>query len=372
MKYFLLSLFLFIGLKTEAQQTVKTPSGYDFKIKENIACTPVKSQDRTGTCWSFSTVSFLESELLRQGKGTYDLSEMYIVRNIYKDKAMNYVLRQGKAQFSQGSLNHDVMRAFKANGIVPEAAYSGKQTGETKHDHSELVAGLKGYLDGIMKSKRLSTKWMRGFEGILDAYLGEMPEKFEYAGNRVDVSGFTKDLGLDADDYVELTSYTHHPFYEQFVLEIPDNYSNGSYYNVPLADLTAVVDNAISKGFSVAWDGDVSEKGFNAREGLAIVPADEDREDLYEMPGKEMNITQEERQSTFLSYSTTDDHLMHLTGTATDQNGTKYYLTKNSWGEISDHKGFLYMSEAYFKLKTVGVLVHKDAIPASIKQRLQI
>lgn len=363
---------LFLTVNLSAQVEIIKPNGYDFEVKENVACTPVKSQDRTGTCWSFSTVSFLESEMIRQGKGTFDLSEMYIVRNIYKDKAMNYVLRQGKAQFSQGSLNHDVMRAFKVNGIMPESAYSGKVGDESKHDHSELSKGLKGYLDGIMESKRLSTKWMAGFEGILDAYLGEVPASFEYAGKTQNVKNFSADAGLNPDDYVELTSYTHHPFYTSFVLEIPDNYSNGSYYNVPLADLQAVVDNAIEKGYSVAWDGDVSEKGFSAKNGMAIVPADAEREDLYTMPGKEKKITQADRQETFLSYSTTDDHLMHLTGTAVDKNGTKYYLTKNSWGEISDYKGFLYMSDAYFRLKTVGVLVHKDAIPARIKAKLAL
>jgi len=365
-----LFLLLFLTINLTAQVEVVPASNYGFEVKENIACTPVKSQDRTGTCWSFSTVSFLESEMIRTGKGNFDLSEMYIVRNIYKDKAMNYVLRQGKAQFSQGSLNHDVMRAFKTNGIMPESAYSGKVGEETKHDHSELAKGLKGYLDGIMESKRLSTKWMAGFEGILDAYMGEVPENFEYAGKMQTVNNFSKASGLNADDYVELTSYTHHPFYESFVLEIPDNYSNGSYYNVPLTDLQSVVDNAIAKGYSVAWDGDVSEKGFSAREGMAIVPVDEKREDLYKNPGKEKSITQSDRQETFLSYSTTDDHLMHLTGTAVDKNGTKYYLIKNSWGEISDYKGFLYMSEAYFRLKTVGVLVHKDAIPAKLKAKL--
>ena len=367
---FLFALLFSVGLT--AQELIKQPSGYDFQIKENIACTPVKSQDRTGTCWSFSTVSFLESELIRQGKGNFDLSEMYIVRNIYKDKAMNYVLRQGKAQFSQGSLNHDVMRAFKKHGIMPEAAYSGKTDSEVKHDHSELVNGLKGYLDGIMKSKRLSVKWMRGFEAILDAYLGEVPEQFEYAGKETNVKNFSKDLGINPDDYVELTSFSHHPYYTRFVLEIPDNYSNGSYYNVPPAELRAAADHALSNGYSVAWDGDVSEKGFSAREGIAIVPAEPDREDLFKIPGKEEKITAADRQSAFLNYDTTDDHLMHLTGTATDKNGTKYYLTKNSWGEISDYKGFLYMSQAYFDLKTVGIMVHKDGLPANLRKQLAI
>lgn len=372
LKYFSLLVILFFFSSLHAQVDVKKEAGYDFTIQKKIECTPVKSQGKTGTCWSFSTVSFLESELIRTGKGQYDLSEMSIVRNIYKDKAMNYVLRQGKAQFSQGSLNHDVIKAFKRGGILPEEVYSGKLEGETAHNHSELAKGLEGYLDGILKSKSLSTKWMTGFEGILDAYLGKAPDQFEYGGKKYTNESFKEELGLNPDDYVEITSYTHHPFYETFVLEIPDNYSNGSYYNVPLSDLQSIVDNALENGYSVAWDGDVSEKGFLAKEGLAIVPLDEGSEDSYASPSKEKNITQEDRQSTFLSYSTTDDHLMHLTGTATDQNGTKYYLTKNSWGEISDYKGFLYMSESYFRLKTVGVLVHKDALSDDMKKKLML
>lgn len=362
MKKLILLCVLFIAFEVSAQ-VVMTPKGYEFTVKENVACTPVKAQGRTGTCWSFSTVSFLESELLRMGKKDHDLSEMFIVRNIYKDKALNYVLRQGKAQFSQGSLNHDAIRILQKYGAMPESAYSGKVNDETSHDHSEMFKGLKGYLDGILGSKRLSPKWQAGFEGILDAYLGEEPKD-------QNAKAYAKGLGINAEDYVEITSYTHHPFYEQFILEIPDNYSNGSYYNVPLEDLLAITNNALKKGYSIAWDGDVSEKTFDARKGLAILPIDENREDALDKPSKEQKVTQADRQSTFLSYSTTDDHLMHLVGSAEDQLGNNYYLIKNSWGEISDYKGFLYMSEAYFKLKTVGLLLHKDAIPSDIRKKL--
>ena len=345
---------------------------YSFSLSQNLSCTPVKNQQRTGTCWSFSTTSFLEAELLRMGAEKYDLSEMYIVRNIYADKARNYVLRQGKANFSQGSLNHDVIRAFSMYGIVPESVYDGKQAGQTMHDHGEMEKAMKGFLDGILKQKRLSNKWQEALECIMDVYMGEVQETFTYKGKSYNPKSFAANLGIDAKDYVTLTSYTHHPFYEKFILEIPDNYSNGSYYNLPIDELQAIVDNALNNNYTIAWDGDVSEKGFNAREGIAVVAADENRADLFKQPGEEVKVTQELRQETFESYATTDDHLMHLVGLAQDQKGTKYYLVKNSWGEISPYKGYLYMSDAYFRLKTVGIMVHKDAIPKDIAAKLAL
>ena len=345
---------------------------YHFDTKENLECTAIKNQQRTGTCWSFSTVSFLEAELLRMGKEEYDLSEMFIVRNIYKDKARNYVLRQGKANFSQGSLNHDVIRALKMGGIVPESVYSGKLPGEDMHDHSEMERALKGMLDGILKGKKLSNKWQGAFESVMDNYIGEVPEQFTYKGKSYTPASFAKELGINPDDYVTLTSFTHHPFYESFILEIPDNYSNGSYYNLPLDELQAIVDYALKNGYTVAWDGDVGEKGFSAGKGIAVMPADSKIEDPFAKPVKEMKVTADLRQASFESYATTDDHLMHLTGISKDQNGTKYYVTKNSWGEISPYKGFLHMSESYFRMKTVGVMVHKSAIPQDIAAKLSL
>jgi bleomycin hydrolase len=361
-----------IGLITLFLLTVTLSAQYNFTIQENLKCTSVKNQQRTGTCWSFSTMSFMEAELLRMGKGEYDLSEMYAVRSIYKDKARNYVLRQGKANFSQGSLNHDVMRAFTMAGMVPESVYSGKLPGETMHDHSEMERALKGMLDGILKGKKLSNKWMGAFEGIIDNYMGEVPESFTYKGKEYTPSTFSESLGINPDDYVTLTSFTHHPFYESFILEIPDNYSNGSYFNIPLDELHTIVDYALSNGYTVAWDGDVGEKGFSAREGIAVIPADPANEDLFSKPIKEAEVDQAMRQRGFESYATTDDHLMHLTGVSKDQKGNKYYMTKNSWGEISDYKGYLHMSEAYFRMKTVGIMVHKSAIPADIAAKLEL
>ena len=365
-----LFLGLFLSSTLQAQVQINGQNPYGFEVTKMVSCTPVKSQDKTGTCWSFATSSFLESEAIRMGHQPQDFSEMFVVRNIYKDKARNYVLRQGKANFSQGSLSHDLMRVVGENGIVPESVYSGKLEGDKIHDHSEMEAVLKGMLDGLLKQKRLSSKWRTAFEKVVDAYLGEMPEQFTYQGKKYTSESYAKSVGLNADDYVNLTSFTHHPFYKNFILEIPDNYSNGSFYNIPLEDLQAVVKNAVEKGYSVAWDGDVSEPGFSSKNGMAIVPTDAERVDLFTKSGAEEMVTQESRQAQFESFATTDDHLMHITGMAKDKQGKPYFVVKNSWGEVSDYKGYLHMSEAYFKLKTVSILVHKDALPANIAKRM--
>lgn len=343
---------------------------YNFTTEKKITCTPVKNQANTGTCWSFATASFLESELIRKGVNNIDLSEMYIVRNIYSDKANNYILRQGKANFSQGSLAHDLLKMAGTKGLITEEAYSGKLENEISHDHSELEKGLKGFLDGVRSNKRLSSKWPIAFEAIMDSYLGEVPDQFEHDGVEYTTSTFGEKMGLNMSDYISITSFMHHPFYDSFILEIPDNYSNGSYFNVPVDEMMSILDYAILDGYSVAWDGDVSEKGFSASNGIAVLPKDNTRDDLFSNPGKEINVTQENRQSNFMSYSTTDDHLMHIIGIAIDQKGTKYYIVKNSWGEISSYNGYLYMSEAYMRMKTVSITLHKDGLPKKSKTKL--
>ena len=360
MKLLMTFLALTLGLSVNAQ--------YTFSHTADIECSPVKNQSRTGTCWSFATASFIESELTRMGKGQHDLSEMFVVRNVYKDKAMNYLLRQGKANFSQGSLSHDLIRMMKKNGVVPETTYSGLLENEESHNHSEMEAALKGFMDGVLKSKNPSKKWRTAFDGILDAYIGSAPEKFMYNGKETNAVALAKDLGIDADEYVSLTSFSHHPFYEKFILEIPDNYSNGFFYNVPLDVIMESIDSAVDQGYSIAWDGDVSEKGFNASEGIAVLPFNESREDLFSVPGKEIVVTQELRQENFENFKTTDDHLMHIVGKAKDQKGTEYYIIKNSWGDISPYKGYLYMSKSYVAMKTISVMLHQDVLSPKLKQ----
>lgn len=343
---------------------------YQFEVEKSLPCTSIKNQQRTGTCWSFATSSFLESEVQRSSNKSLDLSEMYAVRAIYLDKARNYLLRQGKANFSQGSLSHDVARAIEMAGAIPESIYDGKLNPEDVHDHSEMEKIMKSALDTYLTSKSLSDKWENVINSILDVYMGEVPKSFKVEGNSYTPRTFADHLNLKMDDYISITSFSHHPFYKKFVLEIPDNYSNGSYYNIPLEELTEIVDQAIAKGYTVAWDGDVSEKGFSARNGIAVLPEEPTRETLFSEPGKEIRVTQQNRQTNFENLSTTDDHLMHLVGTAKDQYGTKYYIIKNSWGEISAYEGYLYMSEAYFKMKTIAVMINRDVLPTSIAQKL--
>ncbi|MEE2640225.1 MAG: C1 family peptidase [Planctomycetota bacterium] len=354
------------GEETTTQEK-KEVKGYGFQIEKSVEHTGVKSQDQTGTCWCFAGASFLESELIRQGMGKHNFSEMFVVKNVYKDKAMNYVLRSGKANFGQGALAHDFINAVGRHGLIPEEYFSGLQSGTKVHNHSEMEVVLKGILDAVIKQKRLSPRWKMAYDKVLDIYIGESPSSFNYQDKNYTPKQLAQKFGFNPKNYVSLTSYTHHPFHEDFVLEIPDNNSNGSFRNVPIDELVSVIDHAIENGFSVAWDGDVSESGFQSRKGMAILPQDPQRKDLFTEPGKEKTVTQEMRQETFYSYSTTDDHLMHLVGISRDKKGNKYYVIKNSWGEIGPHKGFLHMSEAYVRLKTVAIMVHKKGIPPKKK-----
>jgi bleomycin hydrolase len=364
----LLPSFLF------AQDEEEKKDVHQFTILHNVNTTSVKHQGKTGTCWSFATQSFLETELLRMGKGEYNLSEMYVVRNLYPVKAEKYIRYHGLANFGQGGQAHDVMMAWERFGVVPEEVYPGRALPDEKHNHSEMVAVLKGSMDAVISTKgKITGNWKKVCESVLDIYLGENPESFEYNGKVYTAKSFADELGINPDDYVEITSYMRYPFYKKAVLEVPDNWTNSEFYNVPSDDMMMIIDNAIENGYSVCWDGDTSEETFFRKKGYAVIPIDnqnDDKESEELLPEKEKVITQEMREETFDNFQTTDDHLMHLTGIAENQEGTKFYYTKNSWGTKYTYDGYWYMSESFVKLKTIAIMVHKNAIPKDIKTKL--
>ncbi len=372
-----------LGARAQQPQAPSTDqSPRTFTIDTEVNRTPVRNQYRTGTCWDHATLSFLESELLRTGKGEYDLSEMWIVRHTYPKKALAYVRNEGAAQFGEGGQAHDVLDRIREYGIVPENVYDGMRIDESRHNHGEMFTVLKAMLDAVDKKSggRITPRWQDAFEAVLDAYLGRPPASFEYRGKTYTPKSFAQSLGLNLDDYVELTSYTHHPFYGKMRLEVPDNWSqDANYYNVPIDDLEAIIDNALKTGYSVAWDGDVSEREFSPRAGYAFVPARDYEEQTQAeraakptAPEPEKDVTQALRQKTFDNHTTTDDHLMHIVGLAHDQAGNKFYYTKNSGGTDQRYGGYLYMSRAYVRLKTVAILVNKASIPPPIAQKLAL
>jgi len=387
--------FYFFSFAQELEK--EKPEGYIFTNTKEIKFTPVKNQSRSGTCWSFSGIGFLECELIRKGKGEFDLSDMWIVKHTYKEKADKYVRMHGNWNFGGGGAFFDVFAMIDKYGVVPASAFQGLEYGEDIHVHGELDALLKAYVDVIIKNpnKKISTAWKKGYDAIIDAYLGKDPEKFNVNGKEYTPKSFASFLGLNMKDYISITSFTHHPFYTQFAIEIPDNWLMENSYNLPLDEMMKVLNNAVDNGFSVAWGADVSEKGFNWKKGVAIMPEKDvesmdgsDRarwenlsqgekdEELYKFdkPGKERKITQEIRQKAFDNYTTTDDHGMVLVGKATDQKGTPYFIVKNSWGTDSrnPYGGFLYASVPFIEMQTINIVVHKDAIPADIKKKLGI
>lgn len=396
-KFFVSALMLAFALSSvSAKDKKKTEDeGYVFTTVKELKITPVKNQNRTGTCWCFSTLGFLESELLRMGKGEYDLSEMFIVSKNYKDKAEKFVRLHGELNYAQGGSFEDVLQAWKDYGIVPESVMNGLQYGEDMHVHNELESASRAYLDQIIKNpnRKLSTAWKKGFDGIIDAYLGTAPEQFTYNGKEYTPKSFAAELGINPDDYVSLTSYTHHSFYSEFAIEVQDNWRWATSYNLPIDELMQVFENAINTGYTIAWGADVSEKGFT-RNGIGVIPdiesmersgSDQDRwlglstsekdaeiKKMMEKPCKELEITQEMRQEAYDNYETTDDHGMQIYGIAKDQTGKKFYMIKNSWGTDNKYKGTWYISENFVKYKTMNIVVHKDALPQAIKDKLHI
>ncbi|MDR0349183.1 MAG: aminopeptidase [Tannerella sp.] len=366
---------------------------YEFTTVKELKITPVKNQSRSGTCWCFSGVAMIEAELLRQNKGTYNLSEMFIVNHSYHDKGDKYVRLHGFLNFAQGGSFADVLYAFKHYGAMPGEIYKGLEYGEDIHVHGEMEHSAAAYLKEVVKNPndKLSPVWKNAYQGIIDSYLGEIPENFTYQGKQYTPKSFGESLSLNMDDYVSLTSCTHQPFYASFALEIPDNWRWAYSYNLPLNEFMEVFDSAVNNGYTIAWATDVSEKGFT-RDGLATVPdveymetsgsdqehwvglskseKDAEIKKLASKPCKEIEVTQELRQEAYDNYQTTDDHGMLIYGIAKDQTGKKFYMVKNSWGVNNKYRGIWYASEAFVAYKTLNIVVHKDALPQAVKSKL--
>lgn len=392
-KKWIAGILLLCGFITVKAQD--SSAGYEFSVVKELKITPVKNQNRSGTCWSFSGAGMMEAELLRMGKASCDLSEMFIVNKSYIDKAEKYVRLHGFLNYAQGGSFEDVLYVFKHYGAVPEEVYSGLHCGDSIHIHGEMEQASFAFLKAIVENpdKKLSPVWKDAHKAIIESYLGEVPEKFTYKGKEYTPESFGRSLGLNTDDYISLTSYTHKPFYSAFALEIQDNWRWACSYNLPLDEFMQVFENAIHTGYTIAWASDVSEKGFT-RDGVAVVPdieymeatvSDQDRRaglspmekeakirEWVKSPCKEIEVTPEMRQEAYDNYETTDDHGMLIYGIAEDRNGKKYYMVKNSWGDAGQYKGIWYASEAFVAYKTMSIVVHKDAVPASVKNKLGI
>ncbi len=391
-----LALVALITLSAAAQPRKESKKPVFTTIKE-LPITSVKNQNRSGTCWAYSTISFFESEILKKTGKTYDLCEMFVANKDYMDRAIVKVRLHGDCQFSQGGAAEDVLDVIKTHGICPETAMPlpGTLTGDSLANFNEFFSVMTPYVEAVSKStaKKMSNQWKKGLQGILDSYLGECPEEFVYEGKTYTPQSFAASLGLDWNDYVSITSYTHHPFYTSFPVEVQDNWRGGRSYNVPIDEMMRIIDNAIDKGYTVAWGGDVSEEGFT-RQGLALAY---DTKKAQELTGSdqarwlklsaaqkknaidslginapEIVPTQELRQEGFDNWELTDDHGMHIYGLAKDQNGREYYLVKNSWGETGEYKGTWYMSKAFIALKTMDFMINKNAIPKDIRKKLGI
>lgn len=345
----------------------------ELAVIKKIEYTPVKNQASTGTCWGFSTISLIESQTLKSGLGQFDISEMFIVRNVYIEKAKNYILRQGTAQFGPGGLGHDVIRAMATYGAMPESVYSGLLLGEKLHNHNTLDSRLKSYLDSVLKVRPLPKDWMNGFQSILDDHLGRVPETFLYQEKQYTPQTFAKEvLHFNADDYVNITSFSHHPFYAPFILEVPDNFLNGSYYNIPLEEMISLTTRAMEAGYSIMWDADVSHKGFKQNSGYALQWPGNEVPNTIHPDDEEMKFNQAVRQELFENLTTQDDHLMHIVGIEKSTGGKKFFLVKNSWGEVGPFKGLIHVSEAYFAINTISLVVPKASIEKPLLSKLGI
>lgn len=394
-KLTVLLLLATLSISVFAQDDKKEKEeGFVFTTVKENPITSIKNQNRSSTCWAYSTLSFVEAELLRMGKGEQDFSEMFVVYHTMIDRATNYVRLHGESSFSPGGSFYDVMYCWKHYGIVPDHIMpAGVMYGDTLANHNYVDAAAKGYVDAVVntKSSKISHLWKQPLEAIYDTYLGKLPTEFTVNGKTYTPRSYADSFGLNPDDYISLTSYTHHPFYEKFAIEIQDNWRNGLSYNLPIEELMEVMRNAVNTGYTFAWGSDVSEDGFT-RNGIAVMPDAERgaeltgsdmakwlgmsrtdrRAELTSKPLPEMEITQEMRQKAFDNWETTDDHGMVIYGVAKDQNGKPYFMMKNSWGKAGKYEGIWYVSEAFAAYKTMNILVHKDAIPKDIRKKLGI
>lgn len=360
---------------------------YEFHTLKDIEALPVISQDKTGTCWSFSTTSFLEAEIIRSTGQKIDLSEMYNVRNTYLDKAENYVMRQGKSQFGEGGLSHDVINSARKYGIVPESSFIGKTNPDLKFNHDKMLAELEAVVKkAVAETPKNYPNWKVDYAAILDTYMGKFNEegkivlptqsiddKNSVAEKSLTPKQFLAATKLNLDDYITITSFTNEPYYSKFILNIPDNFANGSLYNLPLDEFIQNIDNALDKGYTLALDTDVSERTFSGEQGIAVIPENEsDSKAILSEIKPEKNITPEYRQAEFENYDTQDDHLMHIVGKVSDQKGNQYYKVKNSWGTKSGRDGYVYISIPYVRLKAISVMLNKNGLAKKTKAALKV
>jgi len=360
----------------------KSKENFKFTEVINLGTTSVKSQGSSGTCWSYSTNSFLESEMIRLGKQPVELSQIYSARNVYVEKGVNYVRMHGAITLGDGGALHDVINMYKKYGTVPREVYTGLNYGTDKNKFAEMGALMESVLTAVVKNPNgeLTPNWQKAYAAVIDSYLGKVPDNFTYKGKNYTPQTFAKEVvGINPDDYVEMSSFTNAPYYQKTTMMVPDNWSLDQVYNVKVNDMTDVIDNALKKGYTVAWATDVSEKSFSWKNGVAYVASKkfddmtaEEKADMFNGPKAEPEITPEMRQAAFDNYTTTDDHGMHIIGLAKDQTGKEYYIVKNSWGETNDYKGFLFVTKNFVKYKTTALLVNKGGIPAEIAKKLGV
>ena len=355
-------------------------SRFEFKEEINLPTTSVKSQGSAGTCWSYSGNSFLETEMIRNGQQPVDLAEIFTARQVYLGKARNFILFNGNLGLGDGGETHDVLNIFRKNGAMPQQAYTLEDYGKGVIKSSEFQEGFKAILDGYVKNPSKNPSWVQDVNAYMDEKLGKLPETFEYQGKSYTAKTFAKEVvGIDPADYLEFTNYKDSPYYEKMVLPVPDNWSYDMVYNVPMTELTDIIDYALSKGYTIAWSSDVSEPYFSWKNGVAFVPdldlnniSTEQKKTLFDGPTPEKKLTEDLRLEGLYNLTTTDDHAMQIVGVAKDQNGREYYKVKNSWGESNDYKGFLYVTKAYVQLKSTGILLHKLGVPKTTKQKIKV